>query len=199
MKSSLQIPFLFLFFCMTGLFLASAGPVCAEIYKYIDKDGVLHFTDRPNETGFHLYIDREERRPGVSYPSGLHTSRYDHWIDQAARKYNISFALLKAMIKVESDFNTAAVSRAGAKGLMQIMPQNFRHLGINDPFNPSENIMGGTRYFRALLDRFNGRLQLALAAYNAGPNVVDDYGRIPPYPETMAYIKRVMKYYIVYK
>ncbi|MDY6822185.1 MAG: lytic transglycosylase domain-containing protein [Thermodesulfobacteriota bacterium] len=190
----MKIPVLLIAVCVAAGLPASADMARAEIYKYIDKDGVLHFTDRSNNTGYNLHVDERENQIRE-----FDTAKYDHWIVRAARKYNVSFALLKAMIKVESDFNAAAVSQAGAKGLMQIMPQNFPLLGIRDPFNPSENIMSGTRYFREMLDRFNGRLQLALAAYNAGPHVVDRYGRIPPYPETIAYIKRVMKYYIVYK
>ena len=167
-------------------------PAQAKIYKYIDQNGVLHFTDVPR--GNNLYL-----KDGEAISAGYHTAEFDRWIHQAARKYDIAFPLLKAVIKVESNFNPRAVSPRGAKGLMQIMPQNYPTLGIRNPFNPHENIMGGARYFREQLDRFNGHLQLALAAYNAGPHVVDRYNHIPPYPETINFIRRVMKYYIVYK
>jgi len=103
--------------------------------------------------------------------------------------------LLKALIKIESDFNPLAISHAGAKGLMQIMPENIKALNIKDPFDPWENIMGGARYLKQLLKRFNGELHLALAAYNAGPNAVESYQRIPPFKETEDFVKKVLEYY----
>lgn len=187
------IPTILITGLMTGfLCLATVPSAQAKIYKYIDKNGVLHFTDVPR--GNNLYLN-----DGEANSEGYHTAEFDRWIYQAARRYDIAFPLLKAVIKVESNFNPNAVSPKGAKGLMQIMPQNYPALGIRNPFNPYENIMGGARYFREQMDRFNGQLQLALAAYNAGPHVVDRYNHIPPYPETINFIKRVMKYYIVYK
>lgn len=103
------------------------------------------------------------------------------------------------MIKVESDFNPRAVSRVGATGLMQIMPANFSQLRIRDPYNAYENIMGGTLYLKQLLNRFDGNLILALAAYNAGPTAVVRYNNVPPYTETMDFIKRVLKYNHIYR
>jgi len=99
------------------------------------------------------------------------------------------------MIKVESNFNPRAVSRAGALGLMQIMPKNLKSLKIRDPFDPFQNIMGGTKYLKYLLNRFDDRLSLALAAYNAGPKRVEEHNRIPPFPETQNYVKKVTRYY----
>lgn len=181
---------------LLALLLVVAGPLFlnADVYKHIDKDGVLHFTDRPGGDGFYLYLSVDEKGS-----SAYDRSDYDTWIQEAAGKYRISFGLLKALIKVESNFNARAVSPAGAKGLMQIMPHNFRALDIRDPFDPYQNIMGGARYLREMLNRHNGNRQLALAAYNAGPNAVARYGRVPPYTETMDYVRKVMKYYIVYK
>ena len=101
-------------------------------------------------------------------------------ITEASKSHGVSFSLLKALIKIESDFNPRAISNAGAIGLMQIMPENIKALNIKDPFDPWENIMGGTRYLKQLIGRFNGKLPMALAAYNAGPNIVDRYKRIPP-------------------
>ena len=121
--------------------------------------------------------------------------KYDHFIMAASERHGIEFPLLKAIIKAESDFNPKAVSKKGAKGLMQIMPFNFKALKINDPFDPWENIMGGTTYFKQLLDRFEGKLKLALAAYNAGPQRVEESGSIPPIKETEEYVRRVIKYY----
>jgi len=106
---------------------------------------------------------------------------------------------LKAMIRVESNFNSKAISKKGALGLMQVMPGNLKSFRITNPFSPKENIMGGARYFRALVDRFDGKLPLALAAYNAGPNTVDKYMDIPPIKETKDYVKKVMKFFYVYK
>jgi soluble lytic murein transglycosylase len=107
--------------------------------------------------------------------------------------------LLKAIIKAESDFDAQAVSKKGAMGLMQIMPQNFKPLGLKDPFDPTQNINAGARYFRQLYDRFNGKLALSLAAYNAGPTAVDRYQTIPPYEETEEYVRRVLRYYYNYR
>jgi soluble lytic murein transglycosylase len=108
--------------------------------------------------------------------------------------------LLKAIIKAESDFNPRAVSKKGAMGLMQIMPENIKAMNISNPFDPLENILGGARYFREMLDRFKGHLSLSLAAYNAGPTAVERYNnQIPPYKETENYIERVLKFYSSYQ
>ncbi len=175
------------------LFLA-AIPLCADIYSYIDSQGVLHFTNVPTSAKYTVYI---KERPARS--SSYTTNQYDHLITGASKKHGISFSLLKALIKSESDFNPEAVSSAGAKGLMQIMPANIKALQINNPFDPLENIMGGARYFKQLIARFNGELPLALAAYNAGPNAVERYQGIPPIRETEAFVERVLKYYALYR
>ena len=176
-----------------ALFLISSAAVTAsaDIYRYIDGQGVLHFTNAPTSKKYRLYM-KERTFKSVDQN---HTDKYDHIITRASRRHGVSFPLLKAIIKVESNFNPRAVSKKGAKGLMQLMPENIRILKIKDPFDPSENIMAGARYFRELLDRFNGKVQLTLAAYNAGPHRVDHYQRIPPYKETENYIQKVMAYY----
>jgi soluble lytic murein transglycosylase-like protein len=163
----------------------------ADIYKYIDSKGVLHFTNVPMASGYELYI---KERPGKD-PVFSVSNKYDNFIKLASKRHDIDFYLVKAMIKVESNFNNWAISKKGAKGLMQIMPDNYKQLKIKDPFNPWENIMGGTKYIKMMMKRFNGKLPLALAAYNAGPNAVDKFDEIPPYRETENYVKKVMKYY----
>ncbi|HHW29171.1 MAG TPA: lytic transglycosylase domain-containing protein [Syntrophomonadaceae bacterium] len=117
-------------------------------------------------------------------------------IKRASEKYYVDERLISAVIKHESSFNPRAVSPCGAQGLMQLMPATARALGVTDPFDAEQNIMAGTRYLRQKIDEFDGNLQLALAAYNAGSGAVRRYGGIPPYPETQTYVRRVMKSYL---
>ena len=185
---------------ITIVFLFSAT-VCvqADIYMYIDADGVMHFTNAPTESDrdYRVYI---RERSSYRSPRAYSPDKYDELISVASKQYGVDSRLVKAIIKAESDFNPTAVSKKGAMGLMQIMPQNFQRLDIEDPFDPRENIMGGTRYFRYLYDRFDGKLALSLAAYNAGPTAVDNYNKtIPPYRETEQYVQRVLTYYRNYK
>ncbi|WP_406676484.1 lytic transglycosylase domain-containing protein [Moorella sp. ACPs] len=119
-------------------------------------------------------------------------SGFKDLISRVAARYNLPAALLQGVVAVESGFNPRAVSAAGAMGLMQLMPATARALGVTDPFNPEANLDGGARYLRQLLDRFQGDLTLALAAYNAGPGAVKRYGGVPPYRETQAYIQKVL-------
>jgi len=178
----------------TGLFLAAcavllaAAPSCADIFLYIDEDGNYFFTDAPTSSKYRLFIKEKK-------PTPTKTKKYDEYISEASRRYEIDSHLIKAIVKAESNFDPQAVSRKGAKGLMQIMPQNFDKLGVSDPFDPRENIMAGTKYLRYLLNQFDGDLQLALAAYNAGPGNVDPLFGIPQFPETKLYVKKVLSYY----
>jgi soluble lytic murein transglycosylase len=177
-------------FLMVMLFMPLAA--IADIYMYIDSNGVLHFTDAPTSSQYRLYIkERPKKMPS--------SKKYDQLIDEAAQVVGLSFHLLKALIRVESNFDSRAVSKAGAMGLMQIMPENIKSLKIRDPFDPWENILGGALYLKTLIERFEGKLPLALAAYNAGPSVVDQYQAIPPIKETEEYVQKVMKYYYLYR
>lgn len=180
-----------------GLLLAAVFPVNADIYMYIDEEGVMHFTNTPtaSDREYKLYIRERLYNSGTFY----HTDEYDEMIGDASELYGVDSRLVKAIIKVESDFNPRAISKKGAMGLMQIMPENFQVLDIENPFDPQQNIMGGTRYFKQLYDRFNGKLVLSLAAYNAGPTVVDEYKSIPPYKETEEYVQRVLSAYRDFK
>ena len=171
--------------------------VHADIYMYIDENGVMHFTNTPtsNQHDYKIYI---KERTAVSAKFST-TDKYDHFISDASRQFGVDSKLLKAMIKAESDFDPRAISKKGAMGLMQIMPENFEMLDLKNPFDPWENIKAGARYFKALHERFKGKLALSLAAYNAGPTAVDRYKNIPPFQETEEYVRRVLSYYRTFK
>jgi hypothetical protein len=126
-------------------------------------------------------------------------NRYQPLIVEAAYRYKVEPAIIKAIIMAESGFNPKAVSKVGARGLMQLMPRTARHLGVKDSFKPAHNIDAGVRYFKRLLDKFDGEIELALAAYNAGSYNVRKYGGIPPYKATKFYINKVLKYYEAYR
>lgn len=176
------------------LLFFAAPPLKADIYRYIDKDGTPCFTNSiPDSNNYKVFI-KERKKRNVST-----SNRYDAFIQEASQKHGVSFAILKAIMKVESNFNPKAVSKKGAMGLMQIMPENFKSLQIKNPFNPRENIMAGAWYFKQLLNRFDGKLHLALAAYNAGPDNVSRLKTIPPIRETELYVKKVIRYYNLFK
>jgi soluble lytic murein transglycosylase len=170
--------------------------LCAEaraaVYRYVDDRGVVHFTDVPKD---HRYKSLPTYRGRVVEHRDLAPEdSFDRLILQSARNHRLEPALVKAVIAAESNFEPKAVSRAGAQGLMQLMPGTARDMGVGNPFHPGQNVEGGTRYLRDMLDRF-GDLEIALAAYNAGPEAVDRYSGVPPFPETLDYVSRVLNYY----
>jgi soluble lytic murein transglycosylase len=166
-----------------------SSPLHADVYRYLDEEGIPCFTNLIPPIDAYQVIIKERTR----FPGSHAAKRYDGFLRDASRKHSVSFPLLKAVVKVESDFDPRAVSEKGAKGLMQIMPFNFETLGIGDPFDPRENIMGGALHLRRLLDRFKGDVRLALAAYHAGVESVERFGGIPPIPETEKYVRKVME------
>lgn len=177
------------------LFLSMALPQTspADIYKYVDEEGVLHLTNVPTEVNAKYTLVLREKP--VYFIPGTDVNKYDQLIVKAADKYRVDSALVKAVIKAESNFNHQAVSRAGARGLMQLMPKTANYLQVADSFHPENNIEGGVRYLRYLLNLYQNNLPLALAAYNAGEGTISRYnGQIPPYRETQSYVQRVISY-----
>jgi len=165
----------------------------ADIYRYRDKNGVWHFTDVKRDKQYKLFLRTYTKEPSA------YIKEYGSIIEQASERFSVDFSLIKAVIKAESDFSNNVTSHKGAQGLMQLMPRTANDMAVEDPFNPEENIFGGTRYLSILLERFNNNKRLALAAYNAGPEKVDAYNGVPPFPETKAFIKKVLHYYSKYK
>jgi len=176
----------------------------AGIYRYEDENGVIHFTNCPRDSKFKLYIKESNQDVGEEPSSESLTylknvRLYDPLISEFSKKYEIDFALIKAIIRAESGFNAFAISRKGARGLMQLMPETALRMNVSNIFNPRENIEGGVRYFKYLLSLFNNDLRLSLAAYNAGENLVLEIRTIPPYRETVDYVRKVLNFYQSYK
>ncbi|NOY85713.1 MAG: lytic transglycosylase domain-containing protein [Deltaproteobacteria bacterium] len=174
--------------------MATGNRAGADIYRYVDERGVVNFTDNPGNAGYEVYL-----RDGVSRPLlAIGYYPYRDEVQNASTVYKIEESLIRAVMEVESDYNRFAVSSTGARGLMQLMPATMRYLGVRNPYDPRQNIMGGTRYLKSLMGRFSGNLSLALAAYNAGAGNVVKYGRIPPFPQTRRYVTKVMARYRTY-
>ena len=177
--------------------MALHQPAWADIYRYEDEEGVVHFTDAPTDKKFKVFLRdlRKDRQLRTRFRVAQgNPQQYEQLIQASAAKYGVSAALVKAVIQAESGYNPNAVSRAGASGLMQLMPGTAKQLKVADAFNPKQNVDGGVRYLKFLLDTFKGDVSLALAAYNAGMGKVAKYGGIPPYEETRTYVSRVLSY-----
>lgn len=193
---TLKRPWTFMFLLILPVFLvmATGNRAGADIYRYVDERGVVNFTDNPGNAGYEVYL-----RDGVSRPlPAIGYYPYRDEVQNASTVYKIEESLIRAVMEVESDYNRFAVSSTGARGLMQLMPATMRYLGVRNPYDPRQNIMGGTRYLKGLMGRFSGNLSLALAAYNAGAGNVVKYGRIPPFPQTRRYVMKVMARYRTY-
>jgi hypothetical protein len=174
-----------------------AHSVYADIFKYVDEEGVLHLTNVPSLPNAKYVLILKEKR--ILFRPDIDVGKFDQIITSAADKYKIDSALIKAVIKAESNFNHQAISPVGARGLMQLMPATASHLQVEDTFHPGKNIEGGTRYLRYLLNVYQGNLSLALAAYNAGEGAVAKYNnRIPPFRETQNYVNRVLNFYKIF-
>lgn len=186
---------------------AGGGTAHADIFRYVDENGTVHFTNVPPDSRYKLFVS-SGKEPGAvtatfnnryrSYPSAERKKYHAH-IVAAARLFALEPALIHAVISAESGYNPLARSAKGAKGLMQLMPDTARRYGVDNPLDPKQNILGGAAYLSDLLKLFGNDLNLALAAYNAGEGTVKEYGTIPPYSETKQYVPKVLSYYKKYK
>jgi hypothetical protein len=201
------LPLLALFLAMS---ISSKAAHC-DIYSFTDANGTQSFSNIPTDDRYVLVLHAEEAKtvPAEAAASGVHKDAAINGsqqktlaaeINRAAVMYHLDPALLHAVIATESGYETRALSRRGAMGLMQLMPDTARRYGVTDPFNPAQNIQAGTQHLNSLLKRFGNNLSLALAAYNSGENNVLKYGtRIPPFSETRAYVPKVMRLYRKYQ
>jgi len=177
--------------------LTGSIPAGAETYQLVAPDGTVHFTNAPSDPRYRRMSGVPATSSGTAegffrLPPAIAAPSLAEMIRTAAHRYGVPEQLVSAVIRVESGFNSRAVSRKGARGLMQLMPGTAAILGVRDSFDPLENIDGGVRHLRGLLERFSNNLPLVLAAYNAGEGAVNTYGGIPPYPETQAYVGRIL-------
>lgn len=196
------------FFCLTTVMAVTAN---AGMYVCVDAAGKTHYTNIINSSNCRPLQQRTgiTKRPGGAEftvrksvqrrSSKARSMSYDQHIRRSSRRYDIDPYLIMAVIKTESDFDQFALSKAGAQGLMQLMPETARELNVRNPFNAFENIDGGTRYLRSMLDLFDGNLTLSLAAYNAGPTLVKRLQKVPKIPETIRYVKKVLTHYRAYR
>lgn len=194
-------------FILLTVFMVLLAPesLYADIYKYVDKHGRVILTDKPQSNKYKLLVKTwkgwEEKKSNVAYDKFTdNKKKYASTIDYYARLYRLPKSLLHAVITAESAYDPNAISRAGAVGLMQLMPETAKRYGVSNRRNPSDNVHGGTRYLRDLLKMFKNDVRLALAAYNAGEGAVKKHGnKIPPYEETRNYVKKVIAYYKEYR
>ena len=189
---------------LPGLLLSIGSLVCTpgaatEIYRWVDSSGTVHLTDRPTHSGYQLIQLRNKRvkMSRINFRDReANRKRFSGKIAEVAQRHEVPEALLHALITIESVYDPNAVSRAGAVGLMQLMPATARRYGVYNRRDPTANLNAGTRYLKDLLTRFDNDVELALAGYNAGEKAVEKYdNRIPPYEETQEYVRKVLKLY----
>ena len=185
--------FLCLFYVFAGAFFPAQSD--ADVFVYKDKQGVLIFTNVPTHQGFRRVI-RETNGNVAPFSS---TNGYEDLIQSVSERHQLDADLIRAAIRAESNFNSGARSNKGAMGLMQLMPDTARLHNVVDAYDPNDNVEGGVRHLKMLLGRYQGDLQLSLAAYNAGSQAVDRHGGIPPFVETREYVRRVLQYYDSYR
>ncbi|WP_457576939.1 lytic transglycosylase domain-containing protein [Desulfomarina sp.] len=173
----------------------------AAMFMCRNARGGTQFTNVPSMPGCYEIVLKGGTMGRVSFGGSkeYNPERYDREISRVSRKYKVDPFLIKAIIHTESGFDHRAVSKRGARGLMQLMPDTARELHVRDSFNARQNIDAGTRYFKRLLDMFKGNVRLSLAAYNAGPRLVQELNDVPPFPETVRYVKKVLDQYRRYK
>jgi hypothetical protein len=193
---TMTLPILFRLAAVLSLVFSCVTSVFADVYAYKDTNGVITFTNVPNHPGYRRIL-RDVNGP-MSIGSLVNAS-YDDLILTASGRHNVDAHLIRAVIKAESDFNSNARSHKGAMGLMQLMPDTARLYNVNDAYDPGENVEGGARHLRLLLDRYQGDVELSLAAYNAGSGAVEKHRGIPPFVETREYVRRVLRFYDSYR
>jgi soluble lytic murein transglycosylase-like protein len=191
--------FYFRTFFILSLLLLLPAAVHADIYRYVDRDGVIHFSNTQPDGKFELYL-RETPRSSAVRPADARAGEewISSYVDRYCRANHLPPALVHAIIQAESNGQRKAVSPKGAKGIMQLMPFTSKRLHVSDPFDPIENIEGGIKYIKELLAEFEGNITKVIAAYNAGPAAVKKYGGVPPYQETRQYVRRVLDLYRQY-
>ncbi len=189
--------------CLLGVLLLAPATTTAAVYRYIDKQGRVYFTDKPEHSGYRKLVQTWKGWREPSFDARqfrANQRRFAPLLAEIAREQSLPDALVHAVVTAESAYDPDALSSAGAVGLMQLMPATARRFGVTNRNNPRDNVTGGTRYLRVLIDMFGNDLRLALAAYNAGENAVIRHGRkVPPYPETQRYVRKVLDYYRKYR
>lgn len=196
MVSSMKIRRYMRFLGPAALILLLSSPVdlfSMEIFQYVDSSGTVHFTNVPTDPRYRRLNQSKKNSPEKDF-----RKKIESFIEREAKLQGIESALVRAVIRAESDYDIQAVSSAGAQGLMQLMPATAADLQMDDPFDPEENIRGGVRYLRILLDLFERDVKMAVAAYHAGPGNVMRHGKIPPIEETQIYVERVLRFYKIY-
>jgi soluble lytic murein transglycosylase-like protein len=183
-------------FCLFFIFLLSGANVYADVYQTTQSDGSMLYSNTPASGSRVIMIEKKSDRKSVGVvKNNRHVSNYSSIVDEKSKKHNVDPKLVKAVIAAESGWNPSAVSPKGAVGIMQLMPRTASDMGVGNRYNPEQNIEGGVKYLKYLLDKFNGNMTLALAAYNAGPTRVEKAMGVPAIPETVNYVKRVMNTY----